>query len=151
MSARPQRNWAFLNLLAIASIKQRRALLETISVQQLKTLLEVIYNVIHNRAVIPSDTFIKSYYKIVTFLGNWLRRRVRTRKPCYGDGMDFPPLLPELSNQSTEYVLVPKEEYLRLKEECKPTKDMKKDKRMGVIGKSGESKPPGVKSTWISI
>lgn len=57
MSARLKRNWAFINLLATASVKQRRALLD-INVQQLKTLLEVIYNVIHNRALIPSEHFI---------------------------------------------------------------------------------------------
>lgn len=102
MSARLQRNWAFLNLLATASIRQRRALLETISVQQLKTLLEVIYNVIHNRAVIPSDTFIKSLYKYRHVLRQLAKKKGAHKKALLRRRHGFlpvllKPLLPELS------------------------------------------------------
>lgn len=61
MSEKLRQNWAFLNLLATASVKQRRVLLKTISIKQLKSLLEVIYNVIHNRGILLSDSFIKNY------------------------------------------------------------------------------------------
>ena len=100
MSARLQRNWA-LNLLAIASIKQRRALLETISVQQLKTLLEVIYNVIPNRAVIPSETFIKSLYKYRHVLRQLAKKGAHKKALLRRRHGFLPvllkPLLPELS------------------------------------------------------
>lgn len=42
MSRKVSQNWAFLNLLATASVKQRRSLLKTISFKRSKSILKVI-------------------------------------------------------------------------------------------------------------
>ena len=107
MSTRLRQNWAFLNLLATASTKQRKALLETSSLQQFKTLLEVIYNVIHNRTVLPSDDYIRNLYKYRHLLRRLTKRRGRDKKSqvLKRHGFIQPLLKPLLSslNQSIEY------------------------------------------------
>jgi gentisate 1,2-dioxygenase len=93
MSTRLRQNWAFLNLIATASIKQRKVILETINRQQLKTLLEVIYNVIHNRTVIPSEDYIKSLYKYRHLLRRLAKKSERHKKTLLIKRHRFIPIL----------------------------------------------------------
>lgn len=101
MNGRLRRNWAFLNLLATASPRQRQVLLETIS-QKLKIPLEVIYNVIHNREIIPSDSFIKNLYKYSHILRCLAKKKGKNKKSLVLRRHGFlpvslKPLLPELA------------------------------------------------------
>lgn len=93
MSTRLRQNWAFLNLLATASVKQRKKLLETSSLKQIKTLLEVIYNVIHNQTVLPSEDYIKSQYKYRHLLRRLAKKTGRNKKTLLIKRHGFIPLL----------------------------------------------------------
>lgn len=102
MNDRLRCKWAFLNLLATASPRQRRVLLETISLKQLKTLLEVIYNVIHNREIILSYSFIKNLYKYRHILRRLAKKKGKNKKSLLLRRHGFlpvllTPLLPELA------------------------------------------------------
>ena len=93
MSTRLQQNWAFLNLLATAPHKQRKALLESSNHQRIKTLLEVIYNVIHNRAVIPSEDYIRSLNKYRHLLRRLAKKSGRHKKSLLLKRHRFIPIL----------------------------------------------------------
>lgn len=80
MSEKLRQHRAFLNLLATASVKQRRVLMKTLSIKQLKTLLEVIYNVIHNRGILPSDSFIKNLYNYWHLLHRLAKKKGKDKK-----------------------------------------------------------------------
>lgn len=91
-----------MNLLATASPRQRRVLLETISLKLLKALLEVIYNVIHNREIIPSDSFFKNLYKYRHILRRLAKKKGKNKKSLLLRRHRFlqvllKPLLPELA------------------------------------------------------
>lgn len=102
MNDRLRRNWAFLNLLATASPRQRRVLLETISLKLLKAFLEVFYNVIYNREIIPSDSFFKNLYKYRHILRRLAKKKGKNKKSLLLRRHGFlpvllKPLLPELA------------------------------------------------------
>lgn len=103
MSEKLRQHRAFLNLLATASVKQRRVLMKTLSIKQLKTLLEVFYNVIHNRGILPSDSFIKNLYNYWHLLHRLAKKKGKDKKkktplPQHHGFLPvlLKPLLPEL-------------------------------------------------------
>lgn len=95
MSRKVSQNWAFLNLLATASVKQRRSLLKTISFKRSKSILKVIQNVIHNREILPSDSFIKSIYKYRQLLRRMAKKKCKDKKTLVLKRQGFLPILLE--------------------------------------------------------
>lgn len=64
MSKYLKKHWCYVKLLATTTNLQRRALLKTGTSDQVKTLCEIIHNVVYNDNLIPSKKYVyqlKSY------------------------------------------------------------------------------------------